>query len=114
MNPSFKLVERSIGKLRIYVSHGETNLGLGFRSLFSRASRYELVQVAKADGIVNAVAHPIHFGFTRSGAIQTNDGEYSNPQLSMYVEPIVDTRTLRNSVRGTPQSSAVVSWFISN
>ena len=94
MTNSIPLSTKEIGQLRIYIPQGETRRGLGFWSLFGRALYYDLVHLAKADGIINAAAHPTHFGYTRGGSIQTAGAETANPHLSMCVELIDDREKL--------------------
>lgn len=48
----------------------------------------ELVVQAKADGIMNAVAHHAHYGYSNHGPVRENGSEISNPQLTMCVELI--------------------------
>ena len=59
------------------------------KSLWSAKPLYrELVQAAKTDGIMNAVAHHTHYGFSNHGPVQQDGSEISNPELTMCVELI--------------------------
>lgn len=99
MTTSVEVAVRQIGQLRIYVPQGETRRGFGLRSLFSRSLYYDLVHLAKADGITNAAAHSTHFGYTRGGRIQTAGADPSNPHLSICVELIDDREKLETFCR---------------
>ena len=95
MTNSIPLSTKQIGQLRIYIPQGETRRGRGLLSLFGgRALYYDIIHLAKADGIINAAAHSTHFGYTRGGRIQTAGAEIPNPHLSMCVELIDDREKL--------------------
>jgi len=53
-----------------------------------------LVIEAKAAGIMNAVAHRTHFGYSNSGKLQDEGFEIPNPDLTMCVELIADRNLL--------------------
>ncbi len=48
----------------------------------------ELVAQAKADGIMNAIAHHTQYGYSNHGPVQDEGFELSNPHLTMCVELI--------------------------
>lgn len=48
----------------------------------------ELVVQAKAAGLMNAVAHHTHYGFSNHGPVLDQGAETSNPYLTMCVELI--------------------------
>lgn len=78
-----------IGMVRIYVKPSD-KLGKGSaRTLWTAKPLYrELVVQAKADGIMNAVAHYTHYGFSNHGTVRENGSEVNDPQLTMCVELI--------------------------
>ncbi|MGC4250586.1 MAG: DUF190 domain-containing protein, partial [Sphingobium sp.] len=50
-----------------------------------------LVAQAKAEGIMNAVAHHTHYGFSNHGPVMEQGTEIGNPHLTMCVE-LIDHR----------------------
>ena len=81
-----------IGMIRIYMKPGERVKQSRLKSFWSAKPLYrELVQAAKADGIMNAVAHHTHYGFSNHGPVQQDGSEISNPELTMCVE-LIDPR----------------------
>lgn len=83
---------QEIGMIRIYVKPKDRAARQGasrFRSLLSTRPLYqELVQQAKRAGLLNAVAHHTHYGFSNHGRVQYKDPEIGNPELTMCVEVI--------------------------
>ena len=82
----------SLGMVRIYVKPkdrsvpeggGRLRAAFGGRPLFQ-----ELVNRAKAAGLVNAVAHHTHYGFSNGGATHGHEVEGMNADLTMCVELI--------------------------
>ncbi len=47
-----------------------------------------MVAQAKADGIMNAVAHHTHYGYSNHGPVRENGSEAADPHLTMCVELI--------------------------
>jgi hypothetical protein len=45
-----------------------------------------LIQTAKADGIINAVAQHTHYGFSNHGPIREHGSEIADPHLTICVE----------------------------
>ena len=77
-----------IGMIRIYLKPSD-KAPKAKRSLWSARPLYrELVVQAKADGIMNAVAHHTHYGFSNHGPVRENGAEIADPQLAMCVELI--------------------------
>lgn len=86
---SHKLSSREVGMVRIYMKPREKTVGKG--SWFGGKPLYrELVIQAKAAGIMNAVAHRTHFGYSNSGKLHDEGFEIPNPDLTMCVELIAD------------------------
>lgn len=78
-----------IGMVRIYVKPGDKIGRAGARTLWTAKPLYrELVSQAKADGIMNAVAHHTHYGYSNHGPVRENGAEVSDPHLTMCVELI--------------------------
>ncbi|WP_150289946.1 voltage-gated chloride channel family protein [Sphingobium estronivorans] len=89
-----------IGMIRIYVKPGDKIGRSGARGLWSAKPLYrELVVQAKADGIMNAVAHHTHFGFSNHGPVRQNGSELSDPHLTMCVELIGHREELKRFCR---------------
>ncbi len=96
---SHNLSSREIGMVRIYMKPREKAPGTvswfgGGKPLYR-----ELVMQAKAAGIMNAVAHHTHFGYSNSGKLQDEGFEIPNPDLTMCVELIADRLQLEDFCR---------------
>jgi PII-like signaling protein len=77
-----------IGMIRIYLKPSD-KVGTRPRAFWSGKALYrELVAQAKQDGIMNAVAHQTHYGFSNYGSVRENGAEASDPHLTMCVELI--------------------------
>ncbi|MDR3469196.1 MAG: voltage-gated chloride channel family protein [Xanthobacteraceae bacterium] len=86
-----KLAPRDIGMLRIYMTPREKTPKDG-KSLFGTRPLYrELILAAKSAGIMNAVAHHTHFGYSNHGKAEDAGFELPNPDLTMCVE-LISTR----------------------
>jgi len=87
-----------IGMLRIYVRPKDRFLQPGqgrLRAAFSHRPLYqELIQQAKRAGLVNAVAHHTHYGFSNGGTVLQHEAEGMNAELTMCVELIGPRATL--------------------
>lgn len=81
-----------IGMLRIYMTPKERYAKPGqsrLKAAFSSRELYkELVIQAKHAGLVNAIAHHTHYGFSNGGAVRSRDVEGMNHELTMCVEII--------------------------
>lgn len=77
-----------VGMIRIYLKPSDKE-PKAKRGLWSARPLYRaLVAYAKADGILNAVAHHAHYGYSNHGPIRENGSEIADPQLTMCVELI--------------------------
>jgi H+/Cl- antiporter ClcA/PII-like signaling protein len=86
-NRNHKVVPREIGMVRIYIKPADKRKQPGLRGFLSARPLYrELVDAAKKDGIMNAIAHHTHYGFSNHGRIRAHDPEIGNPNLTMCVE----------------------------
>lgn len=84
-----KITQREIGMLRIYLKPSDKQKKPGFRGLLNSRSLYrELVDLAKKDGIMNAVAHHTHYGYSNHGKVRQWNPELDNANLTMCVELI--------------------------
>ncbi len=90
--------QKEIGMVRIYMKPREKVPG---KSGWLRGSLLyrELILQAKAAGILNAVAHSTHFGYSNGGRVADDGFEISNPDLTMCVELIGDRHELENFCR---------------
>jgi PII-like signaling protein len=78
-----------LGMIRIYLKPSEKRKQPGLRGLLGARPFYrELVDAAKKDGIMNAVAHHTHYGYSQHGKVRSQDPESVNPDLTMCVEII--------------------------
>jgi len=85
---SHKLAPKEIGMVRIYMKPRE-KAPLNGKSLFGGRPLYrELILAAKSSGIMNAVAHHTHFGYSNHGKTHDQGFEVPNPDLTMCVELI--------------------------
>jgi PII-like signaling protein len=96
---SHKLSSREIGMIRIYLKPREKAVGKGGWFGGGKPLYRELVMQAKAAGIMNAVAHHTHFGYSNSGKLQDEGFEIPNPDLTMCVELIADRGQLEEFCR---------------
>lgn len=84
-----KVTPRELGMIRIYLKPSDKRKQPGLRGFLSARPFYrELVDAAKKDGIMNAVAHHTHYGYSSHGRVQSADPELTNPELTMCVEII--------------------------
>jgi H+/Cl- antiporter ClcA/PII-like signaling protein len=90
MPRSHHVTQTDIGMIRIYLKPKErfTKAGTGrLKAAFTSRPLYqELVQQAKRAGLVNAVAHHTHYGFSNHGQVQQREAESINAALTMCVE----------------------------
>ncbi|KQS46035.1 PII-like signaling protein [Sphingomonas sp. PP-CE-3G-477] len=88
MSQQHKVTPSEIGMIRIYLKPSD-KIATGSRSFWSRKPLYrELVAQAKRDGIMNAVAHNTHYGYSNHGPVRENGSEIADPHLTMCVELI--------------------------
>ena len=91
---------REVGMIRIYMKPGDKAREARLKTLFNAKPLYrQLVEQAKAAGIMNAVAHHTHYGYSNHGHIQVEGVEINNPDLTMCVELIGDRDQLENFCR---------------
>jgi H+/Cl- antiporter ClcA/PII-like signaling protein len=94
---------KEIGMLRVYMTSKERFRKAGesrLKAAFSGRPLYqELVNSAKRAGLVNAVAHHTHYGFSNGGDVQQREVEGMNPDLTMCVELIGPRETLETFCR---------------
>ncbi|MFT3976600.1 MAG: DUF190 domain-containing protein [Sphingomonas bacterium] len=89
MSYPHEVTPAEIGMIRIYMKPSDKVGRGGARSFWSAKPLYRvLVATAKEDGILNAVAHHTHYGYSNHGAIRENGVEVSDPHLTMCVELI--------------------------
>lgn len=78
-----------IGMIRIYMKPADKAAKGSARTLWASKPLYRaLVMQAKADGIMNAVAHNTHYGYSNHGPVRENGSEVADPHLTMCVELI--------------------------
>jgi len=89
MTHPHKIVPKEIGMVRIYLTPKDRRKVSGVRGLLGSTPLYrELVKTAKADGIINAVAHHTHYGYSNGGKVHQQNIETENPDLTLCVELI--------------------------
>ena len=81
-----------IGMVRIYLKPSDKASKGSVKNLWSSKPLYRaLVAQAKAEGVMNAVAHHTHYGFSNHGPVREHGAEISDPHLTMCVE-LIDHR----------------------
>lgn len=86
---SHKVTPSEIGMIRTYMKPSDkTAKGTGWARWSAKPLYRELVATAKADGIMNAVAHHTHYGYSNHGPVLDTGFEMPNPHLTMCVELI--------------------------
>ena len=83
-----KVTTREIGQVRIYMTPRERRKGKGLKGMFSKPLYQEIIDAAKADGILNATAHHTHYGYSGNGKVQSDNQELPNQMLNLCVELI--------------------------
>ncbi len=87
MTKAHRITPNETGMIRIYMKPSDKSpTGKSFWS--SKPLYRELVRLAKTDGIMNAIAHHTHYGFSNHGPVMEDGAELSNPHLTMCVELI--------------------------
>jgi H+/Cl- antiporter ClcA/PII-like signaling protein len=97
------VTQSEIGMVRIYLKpkdrYAKTGAGRLKAALTGRPLYQELVQQAKRAGLVNAVAHHTHYGFSNHGDLQQRDIESLNLDLTMCVELVAPRDKLEDFCR---------------
>ncbi|MBS7555858.1 DUF190 domain-containing protein [Ancylobacter dichloromethanicus] len=93
------LTLNEIGMIRIYLRPRDKAPGARSRLFGARPLYRELVIQAKDAGIMNAVAHHTHFGYSNGGKLQDEGVEIANPDLTMCVELIAPRDQLETFCR---------------
>ena len=78
---------KEMGQLRVYIPSGEHRKGWRER-LFGVPLYRQIIHEAKKDGILNATAHNVHYGYSGKGKTQEPHPEYGNPKLVLCLELI--------------------------
>lgn len=93
-------MQTEIGMIRIYMKPDDKAAKGSARTLWASKPLYRtLVMQAKADGIMNAVAHNTHYGYSNHGPVLEEGAELSNPHLTMCVELIGERDELERFCR---------------
>jgi PII-like signaling protein len=94
MPHSHRVISREISQVRIYMTPREKRKRTGVKGLFGKPLYQEIIDTAKADGILKALAHHTNYGYSGNGKIQANDHELPNTALNLCVELIADREHL--------------------
>ena len=82
-----KIAVTGMGKIRIYLTPMETIKGNGLWGKLNPKRVYqEIINAAKQDGLMNAIAYNGHHGFANKGHVQSRDPESLGSRLPMCVE----------------------------
>ncbi|MDQ0394266.1 voltage-gated chloride channel family protein [Labrys monachus] len=89
-----------IGMVRIYLRPRDRMPAKRARAFWGAQPLYRgLVLAARKAGIMNAVAHHTHFGYSNHGSLQEHDHELGNPELTMCIELIAPRKLLETFCR---------------
>ena len=100
MSDAHHVSQTEIGMVRIYMKPADKAVKPGTRSRWGAKPLYRtLVAQAKADGIMNAVAHHTHYGYSNHGPVRENGAEIADPHLTMCVELIGQREQLEGFCR---------------
>lgn len=99
MPHKYRVNEREIGQVRIYMTPGEKRSGQGIRRMFSKPLYQEIIAAAKQDGLMNAAAHHTHYGYSSSGKIQSHNSDIPNESMNLCVELIAQRDQLERFCR---------------
>ncbi|WP_454886327.1 DUF190 domain-containing protein [Sphingomonas oryzagri] len=100
MSDTHHVTPSEIGMIRIYLKPGDKAPKGASKSRWAAKPLYRmLVAQAKADGIMNAVAHHTHYGYSNHGPVRENGSEIADPHLTMCVELIGQREQLEQFCR---------------
>lgn len=89
MAATHQVTPAEIGMLRIYLRRADKLGPRTARSFWNAKPLYrELVLQAKAEGLLNAIAHPAQYGYSNRGSVHEDGAEIVDPQLTICVEII--------------------------
>lgn len=88
-----------IGQVRIYMTPGDKRTTHKIKRLVTRPLYQEIIDAAKKDGILNAIAHHTHYGYSGNGMVQSDKQEVPNDRLSLCVELIANRDKLEQFCR---------------
>lgn len=95
----YKVNEREIGQIRIYMTPGEKRGGQWLKKMFSKPLYQEIITAAKKDGLLNAAAHHTHYGYSSNGKIQSHHSDMPNESVNLCVELIAQRDQLERFCR---------------
>lgn len=99
MSQRYTVSGSEIGQVRIFMTPGDKKTVHKIRKLFTRPLYQEIIDAAKADGIISAVARHAHYGYSGGGAVQSAKHEVPNDRLSLCVELIAPRDALERFCR---------------
>ena len=84
-----KIDAKEIGQVRIYMAPNERRKAKSFKERLKIKPLFqEIINSAKADGILNATAHHTHYGYSGQGPVIADSTEVSSQLLNLCVELI--------------------------
>lgn len=100
MSDTHSVTHTEIGMIRIYMKPADKAVKPASRSRWGAKPLYRmLIAQAKVDGIMNAVAHHTHYGYSNHGPVRENGAEVADPHLTMCVELIGQREELERFCR---------------
>jgi H+/Cl- antiporter ClcA/PII-like signaling protein len=94
-----KVVPREIGQVKIYMTPRDRRVKKGLKSLLSKPLFQEVIQAAKADGVMHAVARHTHYGYSGGGRVHADHTDTPNQHLNLCIELIDHRDKLETFVR---------------
>lgn len=100
MSHQHKVTPTEIGMVRIYLKPSDKRAKPARVFWAGKPLYRELVAQAKRDGIMNAIAHHTHYGYSNHGPVRENGAEIADPHLTMCVELIGQRAELERFCEG--------------
>lgn len=96
MSHRYKVVSKEVGQVRIYMTPNERLHQQGLKKFLSRPLYQEIIDLAKRHGILNAVAHQAHYGYSGNSRIEADRFEIPNTNVMLCVEMIANRELLES------------------
>lgn len=86
MSDRHKVNSREMGLLRIYLVPNEKRKGGGIKGFFAKPLYQQIIDTAKEDGLLSAVAHHTNYGYSGESRIQSDNKEIPHQTTHLCVE----------------------------
>lgn len=91
--------QHEIGRLRIYMTRGDSVPAAGWKKFFGTPLFRHLVNLAQKDGILHATTHSTPYGFAQGKNVSEQHPEYSKKCAVLYVELTAERQQLEEFVK---------------